>query len=183
MYDIRDNNAYTVRKLADGNCWMTQNLYLAKTMTLTSANSNVTSDYAITRIYGNASMSNGGAYDRGNATYGAYYTWNTAVAGGNGDICPKNWRLPNGGSAGDFWVLYAYSYNSAAAFQSNVGPEFVIGARRNGTVFDDTDRGYYWTNAAYNSSDGYCMFFNNSQVWSVNNKSKGLGMNIRCLAK
>ena len=28
LYDIRDNNSYTVRKLADGNCWMTENLRL-----------------------------------------------------------------------------------------------------------------------------------------------------------
>ena len=28
LYDIRDNEAYTVRKLADGNCWMTSNLRL-----------------------------------------------------------------------------------------------------------------------------------------------------------
>ena len=26
LYDIRDNNSYTIRKLADGNCWMTGNL-------------------------------------------------------------------------------------------------------------------------------------------------------------
>ncbi len=26
LYDIRDNNSYTIRKLADGNCWMTENL-------------------------------------------------------------------------------------------------------------------------------------------------------------
>ena len=29
LYDIRDNNSYTVRKLADGNCWMTTNLNLS----------------------------------------------------------------------------------------------------------------------------------------------------------
>ena len=28
LYDIRDNSAYTIRKLADGNCWLTENLRL-----------------------------------------------------------------------------------------------------------------------------------------------------------
>ena len=53
--DIRDNNTYWVAKLADGNCWMLQNLQLGNklattsgTMTLTPANSNVSQDWTLT---------------------------------------------------------------------------------------------------------------------------------------
>ena len=31
MLDKRDDEPYTIRKLADGNCWMTENLRLGKT--------------------------------------------------------------------------------------------------------------------------------------------------------
>ncbi|MBR0416074.1 hypothetical protein IJI64_02860, partial [Candidatus Saccharibacteria bacterium] len=44
LSDIRDGETYTVRKLADGHCWMTENLRLGdptKEITLTPADSNV----------------------------------------------------------------------------------------------------------------------------------------------
>ena len=50
LRDTRDNNTYTVRKMEDNNCWMTQNLRLGSTsaaITLTSADSDVTSDFTI----------------------------------------------------------------------------------------------------------------------------------------
>lgn len=71
-------------------------------MTLTSVNTNVSSDYTVT---GSTTVADGKVYSTGNATYGAYYNWNTAVAGGKGDICPKNWRLPTGGTSGEWKAL------------------------------------------------------------------------------
>ena len=41
LKDTRDNKYYTVRKLADGNCWMTDNLAYAKVGTLSPADSDV----------------------------------------------------------------------------------------------------------------------------------------------
>ncbi|MBQ3271210.1 hypothetical protein IJH10_01235, partial [Candidatus Saccharibacteria bacterium] len=43
MSDIRDGETYRVRKLADGNCWMTENLRLSwsSSRTLTSADTNI----------------------------------------------------------------------------------------------------------------------------------------------
>ena len=38
LTDTRDNNVYTVGKLADGNCWMMENLRLDNTATLSSSN-------------------------------------------------------------------------------------------------------------------------------------------------
>ncbi|MBR2587068.1 hypothetical protein IKE71_01685 [Candidatus Saccharibacteria bacterium] len=50
LEDNRDQKTYLVRRLADGNCWMVQNLDLnladfAGTHNLTSENTNITSDY------------------------------------------------------------------------------------------------------------------------------------------
>lgn len=44
LRDERDNNVYTVAKLADGNCWMTENLRLDNTATLTAVNTDHPAD-------------------------------------------------------------------------------------------------------------------------------------------
>lgn len=46
LTDTRDNQKYRVRKMPDGRCWMIDNLKLAN-FTLTSANSNVISNFTI----------------------------------------------------------------------------------------------------------------------------------------
>ncbi|MBQ6355274.1 hypothetical protein IJJ18_02560 [Candidatus Saccharibacteria bacterium] len=48
LTDSRDNKTYTVKKLNDGNIWMTQNLRLVGSKTLTSADSNVTTSFNLT---------------------------------------------------------------------------------------------------------------------------------------
>jgi uncharacterized protein (TIGR02145 family) len=40
LKDTRDNNVYTVAKLADGKCWMTENLRLNNEATIATANTN-----------------------------------------------------------------------------------------------------------------------------------------------
>ena len=45
LYDARDNQAYTVAKLADGKYWMTENLNLAGGTALSAADTDVTSAY------------------------------------------------------------------------------------------------------------------------------------------
>ncbi|MBR3366156.1 InlB B-repeat-containing protein, partial [Candidatus Saccharibacteria bacterium] len=47
LYDSRDKNSYVVKKLADNKCWMVQNLRLTN-YNLTSADSNVTSNFNMT---------------------------------------------------------------------------------------------------------------------------------------
>lgn len=108
FYDKRDENDYTVAKLADGYCWMTQNLRLGKgngeTITLTSSDSNVSSNFALkasgmgsktpdatgdcnvgdwypssTAQYLNVSHLCINTSDT--AKYGVYYNWYTATAG------------------------------------------------------------------------------------------------------
>lgn len=49
----RGNKGYVVRKLADGKCWMTQNLDLgdSSTMTLTSSDTDITSNFTLPATY------------------------------------------------------------------------------------------------------------------------------------
>ena len=113
--------SYTVRKLADGNCWMTDNLKL--TLSTSHSYEVSTNSGGITTWTPNQNMStsenNGrGAYNaaitintKANTNGGNwYYPWYAAIAGSitqtnttvdaPRSICPKGWRLPTN---------YAYS--------------------------------------------------------------------------
>lgn len=98
LTDTRDNKTYKVRKLADGNCWMAQNLRLggSSTISLNSTNSNLPSGSTFilpiaetsanhTAWATGASDSTGAntphVYNTENNSYGNYYNWYTAVAG------------------------------------------------------------------------------------------------------
>ena len=129
LIDQRDGKSYWVTKLADKNCWMTQNLALDLygADNFTNQNTDITVekweeakgvqsmlwttgsgiDYNLIAWY--ASPTN---QDIGHASYGNYYSWQAATAGtgskvatypGNasGSICPKGWRLPSSNSTTD----------------------------------------------------------------------------------
>ena len=137
VYDKRDEEAYTIRKLDDGNCWLLDNLHLdlSTTRNLTTTDTNITADwtapadiatwansYDIPKMNADYKDTTGtGGYTSGK--YGAYYNYCAATAGtycyeegaGNGnatqDICPKGWRMPTGGASGEYQALYV-AYNS-----------------------------------------------------------------------
>ncbi len=119
LTDSRDDTTYTVRKLADGKCWMSQNLRLNlyAGRALTAADSDVSSDF----VPANNTQANAGirwgsgqpteeevnidhSYNSHSADYGNYYNWYAATAGTgryymsekttNTSICPKGWMLP-----------------------------------------------------------------------------------------
>ncbi|MBR2589111.1 hypothetical protein IKE84_02115, partial [Candidatus Saccharibacteria bacterium] len=114
MSDIRDGKTYTVRKMADGNCWMSDNLKFELQANKTYTGVNNTTGNTITfstgAICGNGNT-NAACIMNGNTTYGGtydswYYNWYAATAGSgtssmttdSGDatnsICPAHWRLP-----------------------------------------------------------------------------------------
>lgn len=159
LTDERDSETYTVAKLADGNCWITENLRLdPSTVTFTTTNTNSpttafinetpTSQTATTLCNTDNSacvdkvMFNANNLDRtltaspstnNNASswygYGIMYGWYTATAGngvfemssGNvsGDICPAGWRLPIGGTVGEYADLVNALTGSSVAETNN----------------------------------------------------------------
>ncbi|MBQ8984852.1 hypothetical protein IJ098_03295 [Candidatus Saccharibacteria bacterium] len=112
MYDVRDNNTYIVRKLADGNCWMSENLKLnlgtpsaPVTVKRAQYNSTYTEDWTPTGTGGsNAAepMNSNTKTPAPNGNY--YYSWYAATAGSGTSaqtnteaeysICPSGWKLP-----------------------------------------------------------------------------------------
>ncbi|MBQ3270978.1 hypothetical protein IJH10_00005, partial [Candidatus Saccharibacteria bacterium] len=213
LTDTRDTKTYTVKKLADGNCWMTQNLRLTGSRTLTPADSNVSSDWTLpasTEAYDNTTgatawcntsreecYNRANVLDTGNTSYGAYYSWAAATAGtgtysitsGNvsSSICPKGWRLPTGGSSGEFKTLYD-NYNSYDLMTNSSGPAFVLsGFRNGGSTGSQGSLGNYWSSTARANNAAYILSLAGPDVGPsvgpASNKVKYLGHTVRCIAQ
>jgi uncharacterized protein (TIGR02145 family) len=148
--DIRNNKSYKIIKLEMGatdRCWMQENLTIAG-LTLTAADSNVASNFAIpavtTTAPANSYAPTNPAYNNTapyNADpYGYLYNWATAIAyssahyGGSTSqnvtgnaaysICPKGWRLPVGGTnaaTNEFILTNLNSFGGKANNDSDAG--------------------------------------------------------------
>ena len=131
LIDIRDNKSYWVTKLADGNCWMTQNLDLdlSTTTTLTPEDSDVTANWTPSRatISGAANLNttnwannnnNPYSFDPGNYYFdGTYYNYSSVTCNYLTATCNHFAQTPyelNGehGHIGNY-------YNWSAAVASN----------------------------------------------------------------
>ena len=192
LTDTRDNNTYTVSKLADGRCWMTQNLRIIN-KTITPADSDVTTNFTIpaSSISGFSS----GPYDTSNAyvdSDGGFYNWYTATAGtgtrsmssGNTtvSICPKGWRLPTIGYAGDFKILYD-NYNPSSALRSNPVNLTLSGYVSSNSRNSQGSAGFYWSSAVASKYYAYYLSLDASNVDPANNTNKFNGFSVRCIAR
>ena len=195
LTDTRDNNTYTVSKLADGKCWMTQNLRIAG-KTLTPADSDVRNNYVLpVSSLGATSMDWDGVYI--DAQYGGHYSVEVMIAedydiSGNNythSICPKNWRLPStNASDSHFQVLYN-NYNSSTALSSSP-INLTLAGYIYGSDLENTNRGeagYYWS-----STPAHYLSFSRFSETSVDVASDFnsydvdgdyYGRSIRCVAR
>ena len=179
LHDPRgDGQTYRVAKLADGNCWMLDNLKLGSTTgttALTPADSNINANFSLPQLAttGTADADNPGAYGpvpgdtgAGATNYGYLYNWSAATAGesttshdetaGNApySICPANWRLPIGGDfntgVGEFAALdVAFGGNGLPAGSGEPN----IAKWQSGGPFKGTLAGY-WSGGFDGQGDG-----------------------------
>lgn len=179
LIDIRDDKTYWVGKLPDGNCWMTQNLDLdlSTSVTLTPDDTNVSRNWTpsistvttITESFnGNNRGSAGRSYDPGNIYYentsgtdqhyhaGNYYQWTAASAGYSysygtspQSICPKGWEWPD---SNQYATLVSSGITSSTEFMN--APYYLLrsGSVSTTSVGDVGSRGFYWTSSTYNDS-------------------------------
>lgn len=197
LIDTRDNNSYRVRKLADGNCWMTENLRL-KTATLTPEDSDVSSNYNLSQY---------STYNN-NTSYGSYYTWAVATAGSpivggeaQGSICPKGWRLPirkNGVPAENtadksferlMWVYGVGKDGATIGYDLEKTPlDFVynghLNPNSNQFAVQGTN-GSYWSSTEKTSTEaGALYYYNNSDYSYITNSNSYLKngrLTVRCV--
>ena len=186
------DNLYTIQKLADGNCWMTENLRIGKdsAMILTSEDSDIAEDFELPAV----SISDfNNTYDS-NGVYYAHYTWYTATAGegtqalssGNTEhsICPRGWRLPTGGEDSDFQRILSGDPLgfSISSFKTPIAGTISNGALTNNSSSNGANN--YWSSTAKSETQSYVLSYSKS-TGRINNSYSGkyFGYPIRCVAR
>ena len=203
LTDIRDDNVYTVAKLADGSCWMVENLRLggATELTLTeneteSAGSlpvsvsswTANSSPVTVKKMNSSNLGSSNAWTSSNNSiifrYGNYYSWsaainsNTAVNSGtvNTSICPAGWTLPSpGGTKRSYRKLNDAIDGKWTTFPNNFvySGSYMRGATAKG------ENGYYWTTSVYGAESAYMLGIGSSTNYY--NVNKNTGGAIRCV--
>ena len=191
LTDTRDGNTYTISKLADGRCWMTQNLRIAD-KTITSDDSDVEDDYIIP-----ASSLNGfSSYDTSNAYVdnndGGFYSWYTATAGTGlssmlsgrtaVSICPKGWTLPTGAAGGELGEL-RNNYSSSTMMEGSPVNLKSFGYINNSLRRQQNLSGYYWSSTAQSTNNAYYLYIGGSLLNATYSDYKGNGFSVRCIAR
>ena len=209
--DNRDNHIYTVQRLDDGNCWMMENLDLGRTgitTDLTSSNTNLATTVTAETFNSWKKTSGSGTYDAGEyisvsgtdatsgTAYGTLYNYYAASAGtisgssnssnAQYDICPAGWRLPTGGSSGEFQALYA-EYNSNALMRASIknsGAAFALaGGFHSAAPAVQGSIGYYWSSTRNDDTYMYDLVLYTSNVDPASRGYRGSGLAIRCVLK
>ncbi len=205
LKDTRDGKYYWVAKLADGNCWMTQNLDLdlSTSKTLTPDNTNIPSNWtpktSTTTTISGYNSDTGKSYNPGDKYYegsysasdpttmhyhvGNYYQWSAATAGYTGtsqstqSICPKGWTLP---SQSQFQQLIN-SGLSGSNFMN--APYYLLrgGWLRDSSLYDAGSAGNYWSSTPNGSNRAHYLYFTSGSI-DTYNFYRYLGLSVRCVA-
>ena len=208
LTDNRDNSTYTIRKLSDNNCWMTQNLRLVE---YTVKSDDKKTDITDTSDFGGEftipngtnpafSGTNKAAIYANDPDYGAYYSWYTATAGSSktsasenvpNSICPAGWRLPTQAeydtliSKKSSWTSYnsknGYWFGNTSA-NTNDTTFFPAAGYYNDSSLNDRFNGYYWSSTVNNSYSARYLFFYNGNAYT-DSASRYYGYLVRCVAR
>ena len=195
LKDTRDNNTYTVRKMEDGNCWMTQNLQIGSTstsVTLTPNDSDVSSDYTISSSAVASSVGNtkSGIYTSdttwiqlpvspgidatvktsgvppSQSQYIGNYYGDGIAARSSGSICPKGWKLP---ADSEFRALVSSIVGTAtdadASYKLQSPPYYFILSGGRSSALRRGTSGSWWTSTPYASSQTYALIVNKNSVY------------------
>lgn len=212
-YDIRDEEPYYIQRLADGRCWMVDNLRITGShldVPLTTENTNMSPDVdfvlpesgVITNTYGTPMLNDTNkdekplSYGNGGDTVGVYYNYCAATAGtvcaketpdaAEYDICPAGWRLPTGGNGtGELVNLYSSYNNSATALRP--GFSVVFGGwyeAATGKVKDYDNLTYIWSSTPSNTfNKSFALMSNRSSVNASFGALETNGLSMRCILK
>ena len=213
VIDNRDSQEYIIQRLADDNCWMMTNLNLGATALatdLTNSNTNISSIITATvfnswrkssgtNTYTNAELISVAGTDPISQTpYGTLYNYCAVSAGsicGSGntdatsDLCPAGWRLPTGGTSGEFQNLYSQSaYNSYDKMRApiqNGGAAFALsGWFTSSTPVNQGSRVRYYSSTSYSDGRMYAIAIDSpNTIDTVNNSSRASGFAARCILK
>ena len=199
LVDVRDGNSYTVAKLKDNKCWMTQNLRLVN-KTLTPVDSDVSVNFTVpasnlnvANTYDSPTVLPMVYFDPSKPQDGAYYNWFTATAGTGGrnipeesdalsSVCPSGWRLSYGGNRSEYLTLLS-SYDANVANLRSAPLNFITpGYVHERNLIGINSNGLYWSSTAGPENWAHRM-----SIWG-NNSDQGSswqvdGALVCCLVK
>ena len=212
LKDSRDNEEYTVKKLADGKCWITENLRLggSSTIDLTPDDTNIASNWTLPASSIGFAPSTSYAFASINADLkntiqpasgfspagkiGNFYSFCAASAGthcegpvsdarnAEYDICPKGWRMPTGGDSGEYQALYTTYSNSISAFQSVLATP-LSGIFYNGSALYQGQIGRFWSSTAFDGSNMYRVTTYPDNLFPTSNDGRNVSLSVRCVAR
>ena len=128
----------------------------------------------------------GGYYNYCAASAGSYCYGNGSSAGtssGNAteDICPKGWRMPTGGSSGEYEALYNNaSYNTYANYRSALRLP-LSGYFYNGSVSNQGSSGSFWSSTRYINNNTYRLRLSTNNVYPSDDDGRRYGNSVRCV--
>ena len=110
------------------------------------------------------------------------------------DICPANWRMPTGGSSGEYQSLCTTLNGGTActngmdmagtgtnSLQYNLDLP-LSGYFWNSSQGNVASYGYWWSSTYYSGNLMYCLRVNSGQVWPMGDYDRGDGFTMRCVA-
>ena len=195
LEDTRFGYSFDVKKLADGNVWMTDNLVLFNGIdidytdtnlpegetyeapTLASRPANFTAGYSDSNAY----------FDHAHEDYGVYYNFYAATASwgkdattGNApkDLCPRGWRLPTDAEL----TTLVNSYDSPAQMAEDA--DFLLaGHIVQGQLVGIGELEDIWSSTVRDADTAFSFLYDGSLTSFVDTAKVGDGKTIRCLAK
>ena len=205
LEDTRYSVSYEVKKLADGNVWMVDNLQSFNSIPLTNEHSNVPEGESHTTgghfgnpIFFTLSLNDPGYsdlvsyYDYNQQDYeknGAYFNFNYVTLGwgktnttsGNSprDICPRGWRLPTSSEL----TALSNSYNSPSDFILDAKIN-LIGHVANGVMEGEGELLDLWSSDMNSDGKGISLTISNDTEPTLTTSHVIVdGKNVRCIAK
>ena len=144
----------------------------------------------------------GTSYGSGSGMYGVFYNFCAATTGGNcsnstsssnastdRDICPKGWRIPTGGSNGEYMKLYTAYSSNYTNFQNALSTP-LSGYFVNNAASSQDSSGYFWSGTrwssgtTYNGTVRFNLYVTASSVNpSSEYRSAYAGLSVRCILK
>lgn len=132
--------------------------------------------------------------------YGYHYNWcaamgvqtttsacanaTTPAPDTNISICPAGWRLPTGGSGGEFTALNNAINGGATNTDAGLRSAWLAqrGGYWNSGFSYQGSGGYYWSATQRSAGGAHSLDFNSSYVNPASNYGKFLGFSVRCVA-
>ena len=196
--DTRNSKSYSVKKLADGNVWMTQNLDIFNGQTISSDDSNMPEGETYNVGYSTSKpegftwgYSNEVHYhdNSNNEIYGTYYNYHGATAGWGDvdasnsgtapkDVCPKGWRLPTDTEL----TALSNSYDTPSDFITDANL-LLSGHIVNGELLGRGELDDFWTSKSANANSATSVILGGSSATPTESSKLVDGKIIRCIAE